>query len=120
MARKVPTFGLLIAILIVVAAVYISTMVEDTLIRFAILFVAFFFVASAFMGLSYEGKIANQIIEAGYIDEYVTKHGVGTQRTFKKLLKQLRKDGYKINPGVEKQLWEEVKKKTGYAYQNSA
>jgi hypothetical protein len=30
----------------------------------------------------------------------------------------LKKDGYKINPGVEKQLWEEIKKKTGH-YQNS-
>lgn len=119
MARKVPTFGLFLSIMIVVAAVYVSTKIESPLWKFAIIFVAFFFVASAFMGLSYEGRIANQIIEAGYIKEYVAKHGVGTQRTFKQLIRELKQNGYKINPGVEKLLWEEIKKKTGYSYQNS-
>lgn len=119
MPRKVPSFGLFIALLIVVLAVYVTTKVESTTWKFVILFVAFFFVASAFMGLSYENRIASSIIRAGYIDQYVRDHGVGTQKTFKAFIKQLKKDGHKINPGVEKILWEEIKNRTGYHYQNS-
>ncbi|MGD2250014.1 MAG: hypothetical protein PVF58_16535 [Candidatus Methanofastidiosia archaeon] len=118
MARKIPTRGLLIAIIIVFIAAYLSTRIESTIFRFAILFIAFFFVASAFMGLFYENKIAKQIIQAGYIDEYIKTHGVGTQKTFKQLIAQLKRDGYSMNPGVEKALWEEIKKRTGY-HQNS-
>ncbi|MBU7027157.1 MAG: hypothetical protein HXS48_09450 [Theionarchaea archaeon] len=118
MPRKVPTFGLFIALLIVFLAVYVTTKVESLMWKFIILFAAVFFIASAFMGLVYENRIASQIIKAGYIDQYISSHGVGTQKTFKKFVQQLRKEGYKINPGVEKILWEEIKKKTGY-YQNS-
>jgi hypothetical protein len=118
MARRIPTRGLIIAIIIVFIAVYLSTIVESTILRFAVLFIAFFFVASAFMGLFYEDKIAKQIIQAGYIDDYIKNHGVGTQKTFKQLIAQLKRDGYNINPGVEKTLWEEIKERTGY-HQNS-
>jgi hypothetical protein len=119
MARKIPKFGLLIAIMIVILAIYVSTRIESTILKFAILFFAFFFVASAFMGLSYENKIAKQVIAAGYVDRYVSENGMGNQRTFKKFIRELKMNGYKMNPGVEKLLWEEIKKKTGYTYQNS-
>lgn len=118
MVRKIPSTGLIIAIIIVLIAIYVSTIIESIILKFIILFAAFFFVASAFMGLFYENKIAQQIIQAGYIDEYIQKHGVGTQKTFKKFIKTLKDKGYNINPGVEKALWEEIKKRTGY-HQNS-
>lgn len=117
---RVPTFGLIISIFIVIGAVYISTLVDNQWIRFGILFVAFFFVASAFMGLSWEKRIADQIVQQGYVDEYVQKYGVGNRKTFAAFTEALKRKGFKMNPGVEKRLWEEVKKKTGYKnYQNS-
>ena len=114
MALKIPRFGLAVALLIVLLAVYASTKVENQILKFAILFVAFFFVASAFMGLSYESRITKQIVQAGHLDAYIREHGMGNQKTFKKFISDLKKQGYKTNPGVEKQLWEEIKKKTGF------
>ncbi len=120
MPKQIPTFGLIIAFLILFLAIYISTKVESSWLRFGILFVAIFFVASAFMGLSYENRIVTQIVKAGYIDKYVAAHGVGNQKTFKALIQELKGAGYKINPRVEKILWDKIKEKTGYSgYQNS-
>jgi hypothetical protein len=94
--RQVPLFGLLIAALAVVAAFYVSSRLENPILKFIIPFIALLFVVSAFMGLFYEQRIAQKIIQ------------------------ELKQDGYTINPRVEKILWEEIKKKTGYIpYQTS-
>ncbi len=114
MPRQIPVFGLLIAIMIVLFAFCLSTVVDNTLVKFLIPFVAVLFVASAFMGLVYENRIVQQIIQAGYIDQYIGEHGVGNQETFKNLIQDLKEKGFKINPRMEKLLWEEIKKKTGY------
>ncbi len=119
MPRKVPTFGLLIAIAVVILAVYVSTKVESLYLKFFIMFLAVFFIASAFMGLIYENRIASQIVRAGYIDQYIRDHGIGNEKTFKNFIKELQRAGYRINPGVEKLLWEEIRKKTGLSYQTS-
>ncbi len=120
MTQKVPYFGIVVSIFIVVLAVYASTLINSFLLDFVILFLAFFFVASAFVGLYHESRIAAQIINAGYIDQYIKRHGVGNQTAFKNLIQELKKDGYKINTGIERRLWEEIKKKTGYqGYQTS-
>lgn len=118
--RQVPLFGLLVAVLIVVAAFYVTSRLENPILKFIIPFIAILFVASAFMGLFYEQRIAQKIIQEGYIDQYIGKNGVGNQKTFKALIQELKQDGYTINPRVEKLLWEEIKKKTGYIpYQTS-
>lgn len=118
--RQVPLFGLLIAALAVVAAFYVSSRLENPILKFIIPFIALLFVVSAFMGLFYEQRIAQKIIQEGYIDQYIGKNGVGNQKTFKALIQELKQDGYTINPRVEKILWEEIKKKTGYIpYQTS-
>lgn len=118
--QKIPVTGLVITVLIVAAALYLSSQFESYPVRFIILFAAVFFVISAFVGLSYEGRIASRIIQAGYIDRYVAEHHVGNRETFTALVQTLKKDGYAMNPGVEKLLWEEVKRKTGYrGYQTS-
>ena len=120
MPRQVPIFGLLIAFVVVLLAVYVSLRVESSWLRFLILFLAIFVIASAFMGLSYENKFVDQIIEAGYVDRYVAAHGVGNQATFKAFIRELKQTGFKVNPRMEKILWEEIKKRTGYTgYQNS-
>lgn len=120
MTQKVPSFGIVVSTFIVILAVYASTLVNSSLLKFVILFLAIFFVASAYMGLSYESRIAAQIIQAGYIDQYIKRHGAGNQATFKNFIQKLKKDGYKINTGIERRLWEEIKKKTGYeGYQTS-
>jgi hypothetical protein len=119
MPRRIPVFGLLVAALIVITALYLSTKVESQLLKFVILFVGVFFVVSAFMGLGYEHRIGNQIIQQGYVDQYVAEHGVGNQETFKEFMRDLKSKGFSINPGVEKLLWEEIKKKTGYRHQTS-
>ena len=118
--RQVPLFGLLIAALAVVAAFYVTSRLENPILKFIIPFIAILFVASAFMGLFYEQRIAQKIIQEGYIDQYIGKNGVGNQKTFKAFIQELKQDGYTINPRVEKLLWEEIKKKTGYVpYQTS-
>lgn len=117
--RQVPTFGLVIAIMIVLLAVYVSTRVESSLLKFLILFFPVLIVVSAFLGLAQENKIVGQVAKAGYIDQYVAAHGVGTQKAFKEFIRELKDDGYTINPRMEKVLWEEIKKKAGYNYQNS-
>ena len=120
MPQKIPLTGLIIVILIVSAAFYLSTLVENPILKFAITFIAVFFVVSAFIGLYYEGRVARQIIKAGYLDVYIKEYGVGNQKTFKAFIESLKKSGYSINPQVEKILWEEIKKRTGYApYQTS-
>ncbi|MBU7033100.1 MAG: hypothetical protein HXS53_11245 [Theionarchaea archaeon] len=120
MLRRIPLFGLLICAFILLGAYYLSTLIDSTIIQFVILFIAFFFVASAFMGLFYEKRIGKEIIQAGYVDQYVANHGVGNRETFKAFIQELRDNGYKINDSVERTLWEEIKKKTGYpGYQTS-
>jgi hypothetical protein len=100
--------------MIVILALYLSTIIENAFLKFLIPFVAILFVASSFMGLVYENRIANQIIQQGYVDQYVGEHGVGNQKTFKQFIQDLRASGFKVNPRMEKILWEEIKKKTGY------
>jgi hypothetical protein len=120
MAQRIPIFGLLLSAFILITGYYISTLVESVILQFIILFIAFFFVASAFMGLFHEKRIGKEIIQSGYVDQYVAEHGVGNRETFKTFIQELKADGYKINEGVEKALWEEIKKKTGYpGYQTS-
>jgi len=120
MSRRIPISGLLISAFILLGAYYISTLTDSTAVQFVVLFIAFVFVASAFMGLFYEKRIGKEIIQAGYIDLYVANHGVGNRETFKAFIQEMKDNGYKINDGVEKVLWEEIKKKTGYpGYQTS-
>ncbi|MBU6996334.1 MAG: hypothetical protein HXS41_07040 [Theionarchaea archaeon] len=117
---RIPTFGLIMSVFIIIGAVYITSIIDNEWIRFGILFIAFFFVASAFMGLSWEKRIAEQIIQEGYVAEYVQEYGVGNRKTFTAFVETLKRKGFKMNPGVEKRLWEEIKKETGYkGYQNS-
>lgn len=120
MSRQIPLFGLVIVMVIFFIAFALSTAVESPLLKFGIPLVAIIFILSAFKGLSYEKKIVADIIEAGHVDEYVAHHGVGNQKTFKAFIEQLRNEGYTINQGIERRLWEEIKKKTGYqVYQTS-
>lgn len=120
MPRQIPVFGLLTVIMIAILAVYLSTMIENAFLKFLIPFIAILFGASSLMGLVYENRIAKQIIQQGYVDQYIGEHGVGNQETFKKFIEDLKASGFKINPRMEKILWEEIKKKTGYIpYQTS-
>ncbi|MEA1994145.1 MAG: hypothetical protein U9N35_07135 [Euryarchaeota archaeon] len=110
MAKKqIPSTGIILLIAIVAGVIYGAyNYIENSTIRFIVIFIPLIIAISALMGLKQEYGIADKIIEAGLVDNYVEEHGLGNRKTFNEFIEKLEMRGYTINPGTKAQLRREI------------